>query len=312
LSADQSDTGTYTCRGECKRSALYTAISNAIALNVLALPHVVLKLQSGWTKIFNKERVTLRCEMSGGTLTEWGYLWYRDGQELPVDKTADTYNILSAVQSDSGTYTCRGECKRSALHIDSSNYVALYVYKNIPKPLVTQDPPGEEIFTGDTVTLSCGVRTDPARWEYLWYKDTQGAALTNTDHSSPDGSSYTISSAAVSHSGEYWCRAGRGRPLFYTLYSDSLKFNITARPQAVLSLETGWTEIFRTDSLTLRCEVEGSSAEWNYTWYRDGQHLPLDNSRDRYTLTSGGRSDHSEYRCRGNRTGEASYTEISD
>ncbi|KAG5835289.1 hypothetical protein ANANG_G00242290 [Anguilla anguilla] len=238
--------------------------------------------------------------------------WYRDGQELPVGTAGDTYEILSAVQSGSGTYTCKGQHKERVLYTGSSNVVTLKVNGEAPKPLLTPDPTSGEIFTGDTVTLSCRVGTDPAGWEYLWYKETQGAALTSTDSSSTDESCYTIHSAAVSHGGEYWCRARRGKPALYTPYSDSLQLSITARPQAVLTLETAWTEIFRSDSLTLRCQVEGSSAEWNYTWYRDGRHLPLDPSGDRLTLSSGNDSYSSEYKCRGNRTGQPSYTEISE
>ncbi|XP_064176570.1 putative high affinity immunoglobulin gamma Fc receptor IB [Anguilla rostrata] len=94
--------------------------------------------------------------------------------------------------------------------------------------------------------------------------------------------------------------------------SKDVTLTVDARPQAVLTLETAWTEIFRSDSLTLRCQVEGSSAEWNYTWYRDGRHLPLDPSGDRLTLSAGNDSFSSEYKCIGNRTGQPSYTEISE
>ncbi|KAJ8258663.1 hypothetical protein COCON_G00176750 [Conger conger] len=226
--------------------------------------------------------------------------------------TKDTYEILSADQSDSGTYTCKGQHKKRVLYTGSSNTIKVKVSGNKPKPQMFLDSPSGELFTGDTVTLSCRVGTDPAGWKYLWYRETQRAALTSTDSSSTDGSSYTIRHAAESHRGEYWCQAGRGRGPFYTLYSDSFKLNITARPHAVLTLETPWTGIFRTDSLTLRCEVNGSPAKWNYTWYRDGQSLLLDPSRDRLILTSANDSYNSEYSCRGNRTDRPSYTEISE
>ncbi|XP_064176069.1 putative high affinity immunoglobulin gamma Fc receptor IB [Anguilla rostrata] len=187
-------------------------MSNDVTLTVDALPPVVLTLQAGWTNIVNTERAALHCDIQDRSPV-WMHKWYRDGQELPVGTAEDTYEILSAVQSDSGTYTCQGQHKERVLYTGSSNTVALKVY---------------------------------------------------------------------------------------------------ARPQAVLTLETAWTEIFRSDSLTLRCQVEGSSVEWNYTWYRDGQHLPLDPSGDRLILSAGNDSYSSEYKCRGNRTGQPSYTEISE
>ncbi|XP_061074617.1 Fc receptor-like protein 5 [Conger conger] len=310
-SADESDSGTYTCKGQHKERELYTGSSNTIKVKVSALPLVVLTLQTSWTNFFNGESVTLHCDIQGGSPV-WVYKWYRGEKELPVGMTKDTYEILSADESDSGTYTCKGQHKERVLYTGSSNTTALKVSGNTPKPQVSLDSPSGEIFTGDTVTLSCRVGTDPAGWKYLWYRETQRAALTSTDSSSTDGSSYTIRHAAESHRGEYRCRAGRGRGPFYTQYSDSFKLNITARPHAVLTLETPWTGIFRTDSLTLRCEVNGSPAKWNYTWYRDGQSLLLDPSRDRLILTSANDSYNSEYSCRGNRTDRPTYTEISE
>lgn len=37
------------------------------------------------------------------------------------------------------------------------------------------------------------------------------------------------------------------------------------RPMADVSLLTGWSEVFSTDSLVLQCDVELHD-EWNYTW----------------------------------------------
>ncbi|XP_066561765.1 Fc receptor-like protein 5 [Amia ocellicauda] len=251
-----SHSGQYWCRATRGRVSFHSQYSDALTLDILAQPQAVLTLQSGWTEMFTTERVTLRCEVQGSS-TGWIYKWFRDGQELlPVDKAdsssrdGDRYTILSGALS----------------HTTS------------PKPLLTLDPPSAEIYTGDRVTLSCGLGGDSAGWEYLWYRDTQGTALPNTDSSRTDGSSYTISQAALSHSGRYWCRATRGRVSFHSQYSDALTLDILARPQAVLTLESGWTEIFITDSLTLRCEVQGSDMEWNYTWYRDGHNLSHHNS----------------------------------
>ncbi|KAG9335787.1 hypothetical protein JZ751_003700, partial [Albula glossodonta] len=181
-----------------------------------------------------------------------------------------------------------------------------------PKPVLSKGPPGAEIYTEASFTLSCGFGGDPAGWEYLWYKDTQGAALPNTDSSRTDGSSYTISSAALSHSGEYWCRAARGRRSFYSEYSNSTVLNITARPQAVVTMDTRWTEIFTSDSLTLRCEVQGISAEWNYTWYRDGEQIPRDHPGETLSVNIWNTSYWGTYKCRGNRSEKPFHTRMSD
>ncbi|KAI1893056.1 hypothetical protein AGOR_G00139950 [Albula goreensis] len=239
------------------------------------------------------------------------YRWYRDGQELPVDKAdsssgnGDTYTILSADQSHTGLYTCRGELTERRVQSTVSNPVKLNVIRAIPKPVITQNPPGAEVYTGERVTLSCGFGGDPAGWEYHWFKDTQGAALPNTDSSRTDGSSYTISSAALSHSGEYWCRVARGTQKLHSNYSDSLILKISAPPQAQLTVQSGGKEVSPTERVTLRCEIQGSSTEWMYRWYRDGQELPVDKAdsssgnADTYTILSADQSHTGLYTCRG-------------
>ncbi|MGH0181579.1 UNVERIFIED_CONTAM: hypothetical protein FKN15_007243 [Acipenser sinensis] len=95
-----------------------------------------------------------------------------------------------------------------------------------PKPALTREPAGE-ISEGDTVNLSCVVEGGSGGWRYLWYKDRQGAPVYQTDSSSGTGAGYTISAAALSHSGEYWCGAGRGRNTSYSQYSHPIWVNVT-------------------------------------------------------------------------------------
>ncbi|KAG9335785.1 hypothetical protein JZ751_003698 [Albula glossodonta] len=77
-------------------------------------------------------------------------------------------------------------------------------------------------------------------------------------------------------------------------------------------MEIGWTEIFNSDSLTLRCEVLGISAEWNYTWYRDGEQIPRDHPGETLTVRSGNGSYQSEYKCRGIQSEHPTQSKISE
>ncbi|XP_064156593.1 hemicentin-2-like [Anguilla rostrata] len=168
------------------------------------------------------------------------------------------------------------------------------------------------MYTGERVTLSCGFEGDPAGWEYLWYKDPLRHTVPNTDSSRTDGSSFTISSAALAHSGEYRCRAARGRKPFYSDYSDPLTLEISVLPQTYLIVQSGWTEVFPNETVTLRCVIQGSSAEWKYKWYRDGRELPVDKANsssvngDTYTILSADQSHAGLYTCRGELTRRAS------
>ncbi|XP_058871836.1 Fc receptor-like protein 5 [Acipenser ruthenus] len=42
-------------------------------------------------------------------------------------------------------------------------------------------------------------------------------------------------------------------------------------PQAVLTLQSAWAQIFPGETVTLSCEVEGGSADWRFKQYRKGQ-----------------------------------------
>ncbi|XP_048879201.1 Fc receptor-like protein 5 isoform X12 [Brienomyrus brachyistius] len=306
-SAALSHNGEYWCRARRGRDQYYTEYSKPVKLTIFDVPEAVLTLQTAWAEIFITEGRTMRCKIENGS-TAWEYKWYRDGQEIPKYVAGDKYTILSAGPLDSGRYSCRGQYRRPTVLSNLSNELSIQVSETVPDSKLNQYPSTEEIYTEDHVTLSCKVGVDSAGWEYLWYKGPEKAALANTDSSTNDGSNYTISSAALSHNGEYWCRAQRGSHPFYTSFSDSLMLNMSIRPKASLILETGWTEMFSTTHLMLRCEVPESSAKWNYTWYRDGQQVPEEHTGERYTVTDGS----SQYTCRGNTTDRPFYTRMSE
>ncbi|KAL6456596.1 hypothetical protein MHYP_G00351400 [Metynnis hypsauchen] len=87
------------------------------------------------------------------------------------------------------------------------------------KPTITSNHEGAAL-TGNTVTLYCNLHQS-AGWTFYWSKHTQNSekeTITNV---------YTISSVSLSDGGQYWCRAGRENPVYYTHYSDALWVNVT-------------------------------------------------------------------------------------
>ncbi|KAK6477912.1 high affinity immunoglobulin gamma Fc receptor I-like [Huso huso] len=155
----------------------------------------------------------------------------------------------------------------------------------LPRTTLTLEPPFPEIFIGETVTLRCGVEGGSAGWKYLWYKDSEDTPVLQTAGRSIIGDSYTITAAAVSDQGQYCCRGQRGDQPLYSQLSDKVTVTVSeGHPQAVLTLQPAWSQIFRGETVILSCEVEGGSADWRFKQYRDGREEERcsDQYRSRY------------------------------
>ncbi|XP_061112512.1 Fc receptor-like protein 3 [Conger conger] len=211
-------------------SVMFTG--ETVVLNVSATrPQAVIVTDPPASVMFTGETVTLTCDISKGS--GWRYSWMRKTkitlERLTAHSTeSQQRHILHSVrESDSGEYFCQGERGQNPVIQSFPGSLVLNVSEGKPKPVITQNAPSGEMYTGENVTLNCGFKGDPAGWEYFWYKDRRRTALPNTENSRSEGSSYTISPAALAHSLEYWCRAARGRNPFYSDYSDPLAFDIS-------------------------------------------------------------------------------------
>uniref|UniRef100_A0A672YFC6 Ig-like domain-containing protein n=1 Tax=Sphaeramia orbicularis TaxID=375764 RepID=A0A672YFC6_9TELE len=119
----------------------------------------------------------------------------------------------------------------------------------------------------ESVTLTCSVSS--SGWKYYWYKDKSLHKPQNPQLFS-DHPFITVSSG-----GTYQCRGGRGDPVYYSNYSNSVVTNIP-----VVTLKSNWSEIFYSETVTLRCEIkDGGDTEWVYEWLTSGPELPQEQSQ---------------------------------
>ena len=86
--------------------------------------------------MFPSERVELICGVQSSS--DWLYKWTRDGQQLQSDQTVSmegeegaTLSILSAAQTHSGEYSCKGQHKTRPVTTGSSNTLSLEVYGKV-------------------------------------------------------------------------------------------------------------------------------------------------------------------------------------
>uniref|UniRef100_A0A3B5QIN4 Ig-like domain-containing protein n=1 Tax=Xiphophorus maculatus TaxID=8083 RepID=A0A3B5QIN4_XIPMA len=134
-----------------------------------------------------------------------------------------------------------------------------------PQPVLSVSPSWPN--PGASVTLSCeGLKLQSAGWRFFWYKAVPdpfkryySAELLPGSTNGTEQNSFIINGST--HTAGFVCRAGRGKPKFYTDYS-KIKFVWSAdpRPAASLSVNPDRVQHFRSDSVSLSCE--GNSTEW--------------------------------------------------
>ncbi|KAL6119610.1 fcrl5 [Pungitius sinensis] len=300
--------GTYKCSATRDITMYNTSHSDGRTIQVSEIPVPSLKSAQPWLDVFPGESVKLSCGMAGGA--DWTFSWFKDKQLVQADSTtsfdsdAATLSISSASASHRGQYSCSGKLKsRPVVSSTFSHGLTLSVYDTKPRVTLMQNPIHNVMHTEDSVSFSCHINVSSG-WKYLWLKD--GKLLPES------GNNHTIKSVETKTTGSYQCKTQRGSDaVFSSDPSPVVKLDVKERPQAGIALLTGWSEVFSTDSLVLRCEVHESPDMWNYTWFKAGQHIDLPPS-EKHIVTPLNNPEQSEYTCRGISTGRPSYSRNSD
>uniref|UniRef100_A0AAZ1Y2T8 Ig-like domain-containing protein n=2 Tax=Oreochromis aureus TaxID=47969 RepID=A0AAZ1Y2T8_OREAU len=289
ITVTESDGGGYSCRGT--RSSSWTEWSDITTLKVTVPIEPTVTLQPSWTQIYSGETVTVRCEIQGGEGAQWTYEWRP--AKLSTPPTSNEYRI-TVTQSDSGGYSCRGR----------RDYVLTY-WSNI-RLTVSSKPKAElradrtAVPVGGSVTLTCSVSpSSSSGWKYYWYRDGKSyEAVTNGETS-------------VSEGGLYSCRGGRGEPVYYTEDSESVRIDTTVSNRPVVTLYPNWSEIYRGETITVRCEIHGGDTEWDYEWETNSTIKPPNQTE--YRIRSATSSNSGNYRCKGRmKSSQHKTTEWSD
>ncbi|XP_062371983.1 uncharacterized protein LOC134059557 [Sardina pilchardus] len=276
--------------------------------------------------VFTGNSVTLRCDM--GKSTGWTFYWYRNTQTSdPVAQTdGDSYSISPVKVSDGGQCWCRAGRGDPVFYTQYSNEVWVKVIES-PKAVLTLMSNWSTIFSGETLQLQCNIQEEQQQqhkdWQYSWYKN--GDDL-NCMSSKPD---YTVVRANKSHSGDYYCRGIRRGDLQSSDTSEVVRITVLEKTKPVLQgpPQTWLTE---GDSVTLSCEVRGSTTGWRFHWYKtapyrsglsqvagsEGYYIELlsdsiKGAGGSYTLSPSALRDTGVYVCRAERGEPAHHTEFS-
>ncbi|XP_041656198.1 hemicentin-1 isoform X2 [Cheilinus undulatus] len=301
-----SDSGVYKCIAIRDKTQYHTEHSDTRTLLVSEIPVPTLKLETPWLDVFPSETVKLSCGMLDGS-SDWTYTWYKDDKmvndTVSFDNRRRTTLTITASDLHRGQYSCDGKIEGRSVLSRPSSGLRLSIYDAKPRVTLTRTPAYDVMHTEDSVSFHCHINVSSG-WQYLWFKDNS-PIIESTD-------SHTITSAVTANTGSYQCQVKRGSVQdFKSDKSKAVNIKILERPQASIDLLTGWSEVFSTDSLVLKCEVQDSNLTWNYTWFKEGKSIDQLVSA-RHTVTPENNPEQSQFTCRGIRDGRPKQSKLSE
>ncbi|XP_056305221.1 uncharacterized protein LOC130217189 [Danio aesculapii] len=128
-------------------------------------------------------------------------------------------------------------------------------------------------------------------WEYSWYKVKESKQI-NTN------SALTISSALVSDTSGYLCKANRGE---FSVDSKTLDVEVQKRPEPQIQLE--WTEAFTGEKMSMQClnvSPMNVKENWSFMWFKGSNEIVSNDGTNAKgnTLTLSVQSSHKgKYEC---------------
>ncbi|XP_041634865.1 uncharacterized protein LOC121504237 isoform X2 [Cheilinus undulatus] len=286
--------GLYWCRGVRGNPPYYTLFSDSVVTN-----RAVVSLQTQWTEIYRGETITLSCQIVDGDDREWEYKW-ETTSSVTILKHSEHFTISVTANND-GDYKCRGKPKTDP-H-SSTEWSAPVTVRVSEQPKAELRADVRDIPVGGDVTLTCSVSSSSG-WRYYYYyrqDKSSGSVLLNAD---------LFGQLLVSEEGLYQCRGQRGNPPYYTKDSEEIMINKYNAIEAVLTLHPNWSEVYRGETITLRCEIkDGANTEWEYEWETTSSYKP--SKQKEYNITSVYGSHTGNYSCRGRRKSDRSSTKWS-
>ncbi|XP_029696605.1 Fc receptor-like protein 5 [Takifugu rubripes] len=265
--------------------------SNVVSLTVsdrnLILQHPAAILYRG-------ETVPLRCrhrlqtDMTTATFYKNRSLIVTDPNQRTLMMSENAAEIGIQLQSDS-SYTCKLGTG------DESQPIRVKVDPYRPKAELRKD----EAAAGGKVTLTCSTIIPSHGWKFFWYRGKKKDSLT-----AQDVAFLSNDRISTSQGGVYWCRGGRGNPVYYTEYSNPI---VTSA--AAVTLQPSWPEIYYGEALTLWCQIEGGEDfEWIYKWAVPNANAIDIQSKNEYRINYATGSHNGNYMCLGQMKNETSST----
>ncbi|MBN3319635.1 PGBM protein, partial [Atractosteus spatula] len=291
---DLSHKGLYWCGAERGEKPIYLNFSQPAVLEVHERPRAVVSLGQEWSEVYAGESAVLRCSVPGSYPMQ-SFEWYKDEHTSPVHQSEDeNWTILSALESHIGHYSCQGRSRENPSYSKKSSPVKLKVQVTRPRTVLSLQRLHTEVFEGDTVTLCCVVEDGSPGWSFYWYKDI----LDKPEHKS-QSSSYIVSPANLSHTGQYWCQAARGQKPFYLNPSQPISLIVLELTDPALSVQPG-SLVTEGDSVALHCHTalsDQAHERLHFSFVKEGGDWKSESSEKTLTIPVMRRNHTGQYWC---------------
>ncbi|XP_072544726.1 leukocyte immunoglobulin-like receptor subfamily A member 3 [Salminus brasiliensis] len=289
LSITASDTGTAEYQCVALRGDYVSHYSAPVRITVRERPKATMKVQPA-ERVFIRERVTLTCDIESGGV--WSYEWFKNNDPLSEAQRRKNYEISNVDGSHEGDYTCKGRRSTEPRYSEIS----------AAKPTLRVDP-HTTVYTGDTLTLTCDLQISLTGWRFSWYKDSQQLNPL-TEYKDTNTLSITVSDTGT---GVYQCIALRGD--YVSHYSAPVRITVRERPKPTVKVQPA-ERVFIRERVTLTCDIE-SGGVWSYEWFKNNDPLSEAQWRKNYEISNVDGSHEGNYTCKGRRSTEPRYSEIS-
>ena len=264
--ANLSDMGSYSVQVSNNCSQIE---SEAAVLDIIAMPDIL--AQPTGQKVCQGTAATFSVQAKSSE--PLSYQWLRDGANIP-DATSESYTILAANLSDTGSYSVLVANKCNQIE---SEAVRLDV---ISSPDILVQPKSLETCEGAAATF--GVKASGGEpLEYQWYKD-------GTEIEGATSNSYSIPVASPSDRGSYWVQV---RNSCSQIGSNAAILDIVAKPEILVPPTS--QKICQGKAVTFTVQVE-SSKPLSYQWFKDGIKIP-GATQDVYTIARAVLNDTGSY-----------------
>ncbi|XP_036066935.1 uncharacterized protein LOC118598383 [Oryzias melastigma] len=249
-----------------------------------------LTIEPQWSTFYIGESVTFKCDMKEGRAEDWTYTLKRRDWTVYSNDPRQHLLLYPLDKDHSGVYLCCGH-RKSSDYTKCSNRVSIHVSDRFRSRLTAGTT---TVSVGDRVTLSCSVEKS-AGWKYEWFRRTSHTS----EYRINDGENGNI---RVSQGGIYRCRGFRGESMIYSDTSDEVTISITFPNKVSVTQKPSWSQMFRGETITLTCEVQGGEGvQWEYEW-RTPQSQTFRTNRKDWTFTA---SISGDYSCKSRPTDDS-------